>query len=111
MTPARLALCGLVMALALAPFPLHLYVVAPELARHGHRGLAVLSLIGAVGWYTTWLHALPSFTPAQASQLVLKAEAATPDATDSGAPAYASPDGGPMGAWQPAAAGPSGGRA
>lgn len=46
---------------------------------------------------------------AQASQHVLKAEAATPDATDRGAPAITSPDGGPMGAGQPAAAGPEGG--
>ena len=50
---------------------------------------------------------VPRETPeAQDSQQVLKAEAATPDATDRDAPANASPDGGPMGAWQPAAAGP-----
>lgn len=41
-------------------------------------------------------------------QYVLKAEAATPDATDRDAPAMTSPGGGPMGAGQPAAAGPSG---
>jgi hypothetical protein len=47
-------------------------------------------------------------TLAQAPQHVLKAEAATPDATDRGAPVISSPDGGPMGAGQPAAAGPVG---
>lgn len=41
------------------------------------------------------------------SQQVLKAEAATPDATDRDAPADASPVGGPMGVGQPAAAGPA----
>lgn len=41
-------------------------------------------------------------------QLVLKAEAARPDATDRGTPVNASPVGGPMGAGQPAAAGPDG---
>jgi hypothetical protein len=45
-------------------------------------------------------------TPEQATQQVLKAEAETPDATDRDAPANASPVGGPMGAGQPAAAGP-----
>lgn len=39
------------------------------------------------------------------SQQVLKAEAATPDATDRDVPAHSSPVGGPMGAAQPAAAG------
>lgn len=39
---------------------------------------------------------------------VLKAEPATADATDRGTPASASPDGGPMGVGQPAAAGPTG---
>lgn len=47
-------------------------------------------------------------TPQQDSQQVLKAEAATPDATDREPPAIGSPDGGPMGAGQPAAAGPVG---
>lgn len=47
----------------------------------------------------------------QAPQHVLKAEPVTADATDLGAPVNASPDGGPMGAGQPAAAGPAGGRA
>lgn len=49
-----------------------------------------------------------SHTPPQGPQHVLKAEAARPDATDRGAPAYASPGGGPTGAGQPAAAGPAG---
>lgn len=49
-----------------------------------------------------------SNTPEQGPQHVLKAEAARPDATDRGAPAYASPGGGPTGAGQPAAAGPAG---
>lgn len=44
--------------------------------------------------------------PARDSQHVLKAEAARPDATDRENPANASPVGGPMGARQPAAAGP-----
>lgn len=47
-------------------------------------------------------------TPEQAPQQVLKAEAEGPDATDRGEPATPSPDGGPMGAGQPAAAGPVG---
>jgi hypothetical protein len=47
------------------------------------------------------------YSPAQAPQQVLKAEAETPDATDRGEPATTSPVGGPMGAWQPAAAGPA----
>lgn len=47
-------------------------------------------------------------TPAPGSQHVLKAEAATPDATDSDAPAIPSPVGGPTGAGEPAAAGPVG---
>lgn len=46
-------------------------------------------------------------TPPQEPQQVLKAEPAQPaDATDRGTPASASPGGGPMGAGQPAAAGP-----
>ena len=45
------------------------------------------------------------YTEALGSQQVLKAEAATPDATDRDAPADASPVGGPMGVEQPAAAG------
>jgi regulator of replication initiation timing len=49
----------------------------------------------------------PEDTPQQDSQQVLKAEAATPDATDREPPAIGSPVGGPMGAGQPAAAGPS----
>lgn len=52
---------------------------------------------------------LPTLTPGQAPQQVLKAEAVTPDATDRGVPANSSPVGGPMGAGQPAAAGPVGG--
>lgn len=48
------------------------------------------------------------FTAGLDSQQVLKAEAATPDATDRDAPATTSPVGGPMGAGQPAAAGPAG---
>lgn len=47
-------------------------------------------------------------TPEQGAQQVLKAEAPGPDATDRDAPATTSPDGGPMGAGQPAAAGPVG---
>lgn len=43
----------------------------------------------------------------QDSQHVLKAEASGPDATDRESPAHASPVGGPMGAGQPAAAGPA----
>lgn len=50
--------------------------------------------------------ALAQDTPRQDSQHVLKAEAARPDATDRENPANASPVGGPMGVWQPAAAGP-----
>jgi hypothetical protein len=46
--------------------------------------------------------------PEQGPQHVLKAEAERPDATDRGAPANASPVGGPTGAGQPAAAGPAG---
>lgn len=42
------------------------------------------------------------------TQQVLKAEAATPDATDRATPAIASPGVGPMGAGQPADAGPAG---
>ena len=47
-------------------------------------------------------------TQEQEPQQVLKAEPATADATDRGNPANASPDGGPMGAEQPAAAGLAG---
>lgn len=55
------------------------------------------------------LGAAPVFIPeGLASQHVLKAEAARPDATDRDVPANASPVGGPMGAGQPAAAGPAG---
>jgi regulator of replication initiation timing len=50
----------------------------------------------------------PEDTPEQAPQQVLKAEAEGPDATDRGEPVTPSPDGGPMGAGQPAAAGPVG---
>jgi hypothetical protein len=46
------------------------------------------------------------FTPKRDSQQVLKAEPATADATARETPAMRSPDGGPMGAGQPAAAGP-----
>lgn len=42
---------------------------------------------------------------------VLKAEASRPDATDCESAATASPDAGPMGAGQPAGAGPIGGQA
>lgn len=45
-------------------------------------------------------------TPLRASQQVLKAEAPRPDATDREQPVIPSPVGGPMGAGQPAAAGP-----
>ena len=48
------------------------------------------------------------YTEGQDSQQVLKAEPATADATDRENPADASPVGGPMGAGQPAAAGPVG---
>jgi hypothetical protein len=54
------------------------------------------------------LGAAPVFIPTQGPQHVLKAEAARPDATDRGAPAYASPVGGPTGAGQAAAAAPAG---
>ena len=47
-------------------------------------------------------------TPAQGSQPVLKAEAATPDATDRDTPVTTSPGVGSMGAGQPADAGPAG---
>lgn len=53
------------------------------------------------------LGAAPAFIPTLGPQQVLKAEAARPDATARGNPA-ASPGGGPMGVWQPAAAGPAG---
>lgn len=46
--------------------------------------------------------------PALDPQHVVKAEAATPDATDRGTPATTSPVGGPMGAGQSAAADPPG---
>jgi hypothetical protein len=46
-------------------------------------------------------------TPLDDSQQVLKAEAARPDATGRECVLYRSPVGGPMGARQPAAAGPS----
>jgi putative phage-type endonuclease len=49
------------------------------------------------------------YTEGPGSQQVLKAEAATPDATDRATTADASPSGGSMGAGQPAAAGPAGG--
>lgn len=47
-------------------------------------------------------------TPERGLQQVLKAEAATPDATDRSTPAIASPSVGSMGAGQPADAGPAG---
>lgn len=49
------------------------------------------------------------FTEGQDAQQVLKAEPATADATDRAVPANTSPVGGPMGAGQPAAAGPAAG--
>lgn len=51
------------------------------------------------------------YTEGPGSQQVLKAEAATPDATDRETPADASPVGGPVGAGQAAAAAPAGGPA
>ncbi len=51
--------------------------------------------------------AAKEFTEGQGHQQVLKAEPATADATDRGAPADASPVGGPMGAGQAAAAAPA----
>jgi hypothetical protein len=48
-----------------------------------------------------------SITPRRDSQHVLKAKAARPDATDREIHATSSPVGGPMGAGQPAAAGPT----
>lgn len=48
----------------------------------------------------------PQYTRGQESQHVLKATAARPGATDRDTPASTSPVGGPMGAGQPAAAGP-----
>lgn len=48
-----------------------------------------------------------AWTPLDDSRQVLKAEAARPDATDREPVLYRSPVGGPMGARQPAAAGPS----
>lgn len=55
---------------------------------------------------TTVATELPEWQP---PQQVLKAEPATADATDRGVVANASPVGGPVGAGQPAAAGPVGG--
>jgi hypothetical protein len=55
------------------------------------------------------LTAFPEYTEGPDAPQVLKAEAATPDATDRATPADASPSGGSMGAGQPAAAGPAGG--
>lgn len=49
------------------------------------------------------------FTEGRDSQQVLKAEPATADATDRAVPVNTSPGGGPMGAGQPAAAGPAAG--
>lgn len=48
------------------------------------------------------------YTEGHPPQQVVKAEPATADATDRGTDADASPGGGPMGAGQPAAAGPAG---
>jgi hypothetical protein len=57
----RVLLGLLVMLVALAPMGLHMAVIGPALAHAGYRGMAVLSLVGAVAWYTLWLRALPSF--------------------------------------------------
>ncbi|RZJ01393.1 MAG: hypothetical protein EOP39_23610, partial [Rubrivivax sp.] len=52
-----------VLAFALAPIVLHHSLIGPLLAGSGHRGVAVLSLLGAVAWFVLWLRALPSFQP------------------------------------------------
>lgn len=53
-------------------------------------------------------YASAQITPERELQQVLKAEVATPDATDRSAPATSRPGAGPMGAGQPAGAGPAG---
>ena len=81
-------------AWAVELFPADLDVVNVANIRH----LWLLPCAPEFAW--TRLH-----TRARTSQQVLKAEGHGPDATDRDCSANASPDGGPMGAEQPAAAG------
>lgn len=93
-TPLRMGIASVQLGLHIAnPYPAD--------------GRAARSFAEGVAWAQQALGS--PITPEQAPQHVLKAEAATPDATDRGVPAITSPDGGPMGAGQPAAAGPFGG--
>jgi hypothetical protein len=57
----RALLFILLLAIALMPLAGHFALWALPLVRSGHRGVALLSLLGAVAWFTLWLHALPVF--------------------------------------------------
>ena len=59
MAALRILLVLLLVAVALAPFALHVGVWAPELVQTGHRRMAVASLIGSVAWFALWVQALP----------------------------------------------------
>lgn len=71
---------AIVLAIALAPLGLHLGVVAPILVTAGLRGMAVVSLVGAVVWFALWLHALPATRPPVLSCSACGGKCPTPDA-------------------------------
>lgn len=50
MSPVRLLLALLLIAVAIAPIAAHFAVLGQLLAASGHRRMAVLSLVGSVTW-------------------------------------------------------------
>jgi hypothetical protein len=76
----RLVQFAVVLAIAVAPILLHLGVVAPVLVTNGLRGLAVVSLVGAVVWFALWLQALPGAKRPPSCSTCLGRKCATPEA-------------------------------
>lgn len=60
MKALRFLLALLVLAIALAPFVMHVSTWAPHLVQAGYRRVAVASLAGCVAWFALWLRALPA---------------------------------------------------
>jgi hypothetical protein len=77
---AHLLHFALVLALACAPFLLHLAIWAPALVAAGHNGMAVLSLMGAAVWFGLWLQALPVSRRVPRCTTCAGRECSTPDA-------------------------------
>lgn len=65
-TVLRVLLVALLLTVALGPLGLHFSVLGPLLAHAGHRGIAVMSLLGAVAWFMLCLRALPAPAVARA---------------------------------------------